>query len=1192
MNKKIGFIFVFILCCFTAFGQIGFQEQIVYDNASNPSGAVAVYAADLDNDGNMDLISSDYYGKIYWFRNTDGQGTFGSHQTITVNAEKFESIYASDIDNDGDMDVISASKDDNKIAWYENTDGQGTFGAQQIIATLDQAGLVYAVDIDNDGDSDILAAGYSNDGEVVWYENIDGQGAFGSEQIIASNINLISTIDTADIDNDGDIDVLFSSTNDSKVVWFENTDGQGTFGTQQIIASGTTGQTSYVRTFDIDNDGDIDVFAQKSTEIVWYENTDGQGAFVLHQSVTVSSGTSLINLTDIDSDGDMDVLFYDSYNVSWFENTDGQGTFGAEQIIISSIDSIGGVFPVEIDNEEGIDLAVIFRQNSNPGYLKWYKNTDGQGTFSSQQTLGSESTLSGVSSIYTADIDNDGDLDVLSASIFNNSVAWYENTDGQGTYGNLQVINNNADDTTSVYAADLDNDGDIDVLSAAREDGYVSWYENIDGQGTFGTEQIISNGLYYPMLVYAVDIDNDGDMDVLMGSIDDGVTSSFDETLISWYENTDGQGTFGPKQTISNNDSPLVISATDIDNDGDMDVLSVLYNMVVWYENTDGQGAFGPKQIITTQDADTAYAVDIDNDGDMDVYSASENDNKIAWYENTDGQGAFSAEQIITTNAQGAISAYAADIDNDGDMDIFSITLDDDSLVWYENTDGQGTFGSQQVIATTGFNGASSLHAADINNDGNIDLLSSKDLSFSEPSEKIVWYKNLGISFNEINGEIRVDLDGNGCSVLDNTLSNIMINTNNGTQDVATFSLNNGSYQLFVDQGDFTTTISNLPNYYVSSPISQVSNFAGVDNIDTIDFCIEPIGSINDLNISVYPSINEPRPGFDATYQIIYNNVGTTQLSGNVTFEFDDAKLNFLNASETIVSQTANTLTFNFTDLNPFETRTIDLEFNVFAPPTTNINDVLVSTATVNPVTGDNTADDNVFTLNQTVIGSYDPNDIRVLEGEEILLADADKYLHYIIRFQNTGTASAINVNVENILDSKLDWTTMQLESLSHTGRVEITNGSMVKFIFDNINLPDSTSDETNSHGFIAYKIKPKTNVVIGDIFNNTADIFFDFNPAIVTNTVNTEIVNTLSVKNFETSSFSIFPNPVNNILNIEGEIVIESVAVYDINGRLLNTITSKSKKAKLDVSNLSQGLYFLEIKSGNKQESLKFIKK
>ena len=91
--------------------------------------------------------------------------------------------------------------------------------------------------------------------------------------------------------------------------------------------------------------------------------------------------------------------------------------------------------------------------------------------------------------------------------------------------------------------------------------------------------------------------------------------------------------------------------------------------------------------IITTNAlfADSVYATDIDGDGDMDVLSASRGDDKIAWYENTDGQGNFGAQQIITPNARFARSVYATDIDGDGDMDVLSASVNDDNIVWYEN---------------------------------------------------------------------------------------------------------------------------------------------------------------------------------------------------------------------------------------------------------------------------------------------------------------------------------------------------------------------------------------------------------------------------------------------------------------------------------------------------------------------------
>jgi hypothetical protein len=468
----------------------------------------------------------------------------------------------------------------------------------------------------------------------------------------------------------------------------------------------------------------------------------------------------------------------------------------------------------------------------------------------------------------------------------------------------------------------------------------------------------------------------------------------------------------------------------------------------------------------------------------------------------------------------------------------------------------------------------------------------SNNLAGCNSREEIL--ANCSNGLNTITGQIKFDNNSDGCDIGDVSINNLMIVSENAGNSYSTLSINDANYQIFVGEDQFITSIPNLPNYYVVNPISQTSIFTGFGNTDNVNFCIEPTGIVNDLNISIYPSQDDPRPGFDTTYQIVYKNVGTTIQSGNVTFQFDDIKMQLLGASETVSSQTSNTITFDFTDLNPFEFRTIDLEFNVFTPPTTNINDILISTATINPLNGDNTEEDNVFELLQTVIGSFDPNDIRVMEGSQILLEEADKYLHYIIRFQNTGTASAINVNVENVLDDKLDWTTMQLESLSHTGRVEITDGNLAKFIFNNINLPDSTNDEPNSHGFIAYKIKLKTDVVVGDIIFNSADIFFDFNPAIVTNTVSTEIVNTLSVNQFNQNVISIYPNPADNQIIMKSNYGLDSITIYDINGRLLKTIINESDtlEKQIDVTYLPEGLYFLEIQSKQSKQTLKFIKK
>ena len=353
-----------------------------------------------------------------------------------------------------------------------------------------------------------------------------------------------------------------------------------------------------------------------------------------------------------------------------------------------------------------------------------------QTAFGPQQIITTDAN--GASSVYSIDLDNDGDNDVLSASQGDNKIAWYEN-DGLGGFGYEQIISSEAFGAASVYSIDLNNDGDNDVLSASYEDEKVAWYEN-DGIGGFGYEQIIKSNtnVYGLVCVYSIDLDNDGDNDVL--------SASGQDDIIAWHEN-DGNGGFGNQQIITTEvDGTNSVYSIDLDNDGDNDVLSASFydNKIAWYEN-DGIGGFGNQQIITTEagGATSVYSIDLDNDGDNDVLFASYYDNKIAWYEN-DGIGGFGNQQIITTDASEVSSVYSIDLDNDGDNDVLFSSIS--KIAWYEN-DGIGGFSNQQII-TTEVDGATSVYSIDLNNDGDNDVLSA---SFYD--NKIAWHENL---FNQV----------------------------------------------------------------------------------------------------------------------------------------------------------------------------------------------------------------------------------------------------------------------------------------------------------------------------------------------------------------------------------------------------------------------------------------------------------
>src|SRR5690606_16264372 len=172
---------------------------------------------------------------------------------------------------------------------------------------------------------------------------------------------------------------------------------------------------------------------------------------------------------------------------------------------------------------------------------------------------------------------------------------------------------------------------------------------------------------------------------------------------ISWYENTDGNGSFDSEiQINSTTVSVSYLSTADIDGDGDLDLLmtsSEYSGIIIWFKNLDGQGNFGPKQIIASaQGPRYISAVDLDSDGDLDILSTSILEDDIVWYRNNNGQGSFSGNIFIAPNLSNIQSVIPVDMDNDGDNDI--LVENDDTISWFENTTGLANFGAQQIINT------------------------------------------------------------------------------------------------------------------------------------------------------------------------------------------------------------------------------------------------------------------------------------------------------------------------------------------------------------------------------------------------------------------------------------------------------------------------------------------------------------
>lgn len=446
-----------------------------------------------------------------------------------------------------------------------------------------------------------------------------------------------------------------------------------------------------------------------------------------------------------------------------------------------------------------------------------------------------------------------------------------------------------------------------------------------------------------------------------------------------------------------------------------------------------------------------------------------------------------------------------------------------------------------------------------------------------------------GGNFNTITGSIIYDGNANGCEVTDVPQPNIKIDINDGVTQGAIFSNNTGNYSFYTEAGSFTLTPSiENPAWFTFLPTSATISFVNDNNnFITQNFCVTPSGIHSDLEIVIAP-ISKARPGFNAVYKIVYKNKGNQNLSGNVNFQYNDENLDFVSATTVPDSQLTGNLVWNYTNLMPFESRSVNVTLNVNSPtetPGVNIDDVLSFTAIANPVSGDETISDNTFQFNQTVVGSFDPNDKTCIEGIIVSPTKIGDYLHYNINFENTGTFQAENIVVKDVIDvAKFDINTLQVIYASHPVVTRVSGGK-TEFIFENINLGASQK------GNVVFKIKTKSNLVVGNSVSNLANIYFDYNFPIVTNT-STTAFQVLSNYDFVLdSSVTVFPNPTKYNINISAISNIKTVQVYDVQGRLLETGLYNSNNVTLDLSRSNNGIYLLKIITDNGLSFQKVIK-
>ena len=438
-------------------------------------------------------------------------------------------------------------------------------------------------------------------------------------------------------------------------------------------------------------------------------------------------------------------------------------------------------------------------------------------------------------------------------------------------------------------------------------------------------------------------------------------------------------------------------------------------------------------------------------------------------------------------------------------------------------------------------------------------------------------------TFYEISGNTKFDLDNNGCNISDINYSYLRFRITNGTNIGSLISNSLGVYYVSVQAGTYNIRpVLENPTYFNISPSNYSVNFPTNASPFIQNFCFTANGLKSDVEVVLLPT-NPARPGFDADYKLVYRNKGNQIENGSVSLTFDDARLDYVSSNPIYNSSATNSFNWNYTNLQPFETREIKIVFNVNSPmeiPAVNNGDVLNYTTTITTTNTDRTPTDNIFALDQTVVGSYDPNDKTCLEGATITPSMVGQYVHYVIRFENTGTFAAENIVVKDMIDTtKFDVSTLIPQHSSHDFFTRI-NGDKVEFIFENINLP---FDDANNDGYVAFKIKTKPTLVLGDTFTNSASIYFDYNFPIVTNTA-TSTYQVLSNQDFDfANEFSLYPNPVKNneiFVTKNSEISkISKAEIYDVTGILVQVLDKPFKNGnKIILRDLPKGNYILKL--------------
>lgn len=454
------------------------------------------------------------------------------------------------------------------------------------------------------------------------------------------------------------------------------------------------------------------------------------------------------------------------------------------------------------------------------------------------------------------------------------------------------------------------------------------------------------------------------------------------------------------------------------------------------------------------------------------------------------------------------------------------------------------------------------------------------------------------LPYNCYGGYVFCDTDNNGVfNTGDSPLTNVpvYVGLNQGaTASTALVYTDSAGYFVYCGQvGSANVAIATISSIWMTANGYVGSNYLTLTGMNTPTpnpgfFVFNCNTSCSDLWTTITPWIGYYQ-NTTATIRLNWGNNGPAAPGQyTLTLTFPSGASPVLSTLQPGYSISGNTISWVINSNSTFFNYTDYINFTIPGGLINGAQHFYTSTISATTITDCNPSNNNGNLL-QILGNSYDPNDKNVFKDSfyannvmyqlpELEVNIEDK-LTYTIRFQNTGTAPAQNIYIQDSLSSNLDWSTFELLSTSHPMFINHLGNGILRFEFDNIWLVDSSVSQELSQGYLTYRISENVNCSVGSEIENTAYIYFDWNDPIVTNTTYNINVETWGLSDIDKNLLLIFPNPSSGILNVQSNEKIESIEVFDLYGKSMVQFDSITNNAQIDLGRLASGNYILQAK-------------